>query len=167
MTIAFGSALRASADVVVADTAALPAGGPASGDRAAGVGDAAVLAAVEEADAVLLVGSAEPPQLVRLIASVKDLGRTATVAVTRVRSAVAGPRPAEAIASVLARHTALTELWPLPWDPDACDAALREARTLGEVAPRSSLRRAVASVATAVLADARAASRPAGAAVPD
>lgn len=150
-------AMRAAADIVVIDTAA-----PVGGER-----DTAVTAAAAEADALVMVGSAEPPQVARLVRAAADLPRAAHVVVNRVRASVAGPRPEEAIAGVLARHTSLRELWPLPWDPHACDDALREGRTLAESAPRSGLRRAIQALAGAVLADARAASPAAGLAVSD
>ncbi|MDN4478290.1 hypothetical protein QQX10_13025 [Demequina sp. SYSU T00039] len=149
--------LRASADVVVLDTAA----------RVGGERDTAAAGAVLAADAVVMVGSAEPPQLARLVAAVPDLAAGAAVVVNRVRASVAGPNPADAIASVMARHTSLDELWPLPWDGPACDDALRDARTLAQAAPRSPLRRSIESLAHAVLADARAASRPGAVPVPD
>lgn len=150
-------AMRGAADVVVLDTAA-----PVGGER-----DTAVSSAAAAADAVVMVGSAEPPQVARLVYAAVDLPHATRVVMNRVRASVAGPRPEESIASVLARHTSLRELWPLPWDPQACDDALRQGRTLAETAPRSGLRRSIQSLAAAVLADARAASPVAGFAVPD
>lgn len=150
-------ALRAAADVVVLDTAA----------RVGGERDTAVLAAVAESDAAIMVGSAEPAQLARLVAAAADVPAGGAVVVNRVRASVAGPRPADAIANVLARHTAVAEVWPLPWDGQACDDALRDAAALAQVAPRSPLRRSVEALGHAVLADARAASRPQGIAVRD
>jgi Flp pilus assembly CpaE family ATPase len=69
---------------------------------------------------------------------------------------VAGARPEDAIAATLGRHAGITEVWPLPWDQRACDAAVRDGRTLTEVAPRSPLVRAIAAMGAAVLASARA-----------
>ncbi|WP_062524759.1 AAA family ATPase [Demequina rhizosphaerae] len=148
-------ALRAQADVVVLDLAAPADGGPhAPGPRR----DGATLAGLAEADAVVAVGGAEPHQLVRLVHALLDVdGPAPVVAVNRIRASVAGSRPEDAIAAALGRHAGVAEVWPLPWDLRACDAAARDGRTLAEVAPRSPLRRAIASMAEVVIAAARAA----------
>ncbi|WP_062518591.1 AAA family ATPase [Demequina silvatica] len=159
-------ALRAVADVVVLDVAAAAeaGAGPATmGPRR----DDATLAGLAEADAVIAVGGAEPHQLVRLVHLLLDReGPTPVVAVNRIRASVAGARPEDAIAAALGRHAGVSEVWPLPWDPRACDAAARDGRTLAEAAPRSPLRRAIASMGAAVVTDARA-SRGAPATVTD
>ncbi|WP_062386498.1 AAA family ATPase [Demequina iriomotensis] len=161
-------ALRAIADVVVVDVAAPAEAGEAAGALAGGPRrDAATLAALAQADAVVAVGGAEPHQLVRLVHALLDHpGAMPVVAVNRIRASVAGPRPEDAIAAALGRHAGVTEVWPLPWDPRACDAAARDGRMLAEAAPRSPLRASIASMTAAVLAAARA-SRDAPAAVPD
>ncbi|WP_062467079.1 AAA family ATPase [Demequina maris] len=150
-------ALRAAADVVVLDLAA-PADAGASPQGPGPRRDGATLAGLAEADVVIAVGGAEPHQLVRLVHVLLDHdGPTPVVAVNRIRAAVAGPRPEDAIAAALGRHAGVTEVWPLPWDLRACDAAARDGRTLAEAAPRSPLRRAIASMAEVVVAAARAA----------
>ncbi len=155
--------LRGAADVVVVDLAAGPMGDP---DPYGGPDvDAAARAALGEADVSVIVGSAEPPQLARLIAMADEVPGAVAV-VNKVRTSVAGPRPEDAIATVLARHTSLAEVWPLPWDPHACDEALRDGRALVESAPRSALRRAIAALASALHADARVASHQSRTAVP-
>ncbi|MDN4474888.1 hypothetical protein QQX09_03345 [Demequina sp. SYSU T00192] len=149
-------ALRAAAEVVVLDLAA-----PAEAAVGHGAGprrDGATLAGLAEADVVVAVGGAEPHQLVRLVHALLDLeGPPPVVAVNRIRASVAGTRPEDAIAAALGRHAGVTEVWPLPWDLRACDAAARDGRTLAEAAPRSPLRRAIASMADVVIAAARAA----------
>ncbi|SEJ21273.1 AAA family ATPase [Demequina mangrovi] len=151
-------ALRAAADVVVVDVAA-PVD-PGGGSLARPGRDGATLAALAEADVVLAVGGAEPHQLVRLVQALVDHeGPAPVVAVNRIRSSVAGSRPEDAIAASLGRHAGVTEVWPLPWDPRACDAAAREGRALAEVAPRSPLRAAIASMGAALVEDARASRR--------
>jgi len=157
-------ALRAAADVVVVDVAA-PAE-PADAGRATHR-DVATVSALAAADAVIAVGGAEPHQLVRLVHALLDHeGATPVVAVNRIRASVAGERPEDAIAAALGRHAGISEVWPLPWDARACDAAARDGRVLAEAAPRSPLRRAIAAMATAVVDTARAA-RVAAAAVTD
>ncbi|WP_062302717.1 AAA family ATPase [Demequina subtropica] len=160
-------ALRALADIVVVDVAAPADAGDGGGFAAGPRRDAATLAALDEADAVIAVGGAEPHQLVRLVQALLDHeGPTPIVAVNRIRASVAGPRPEDAIAAALGRHAGVAEVWPLPWDPRACDTAAREGRMLAEAAPRAPLRTAIASM-SAVVADAVRASRRTPAAVPD
>ncbi|GAA5519714.1 hypothetical protein Lsed01_02167 [Demequina sediminis] len=149
-------ALRAAAELIVVDLAA-PAedGGPYAGT--APHRDTATVATLDEADTVIAVGGAEPHQLVRLVHALLDReGPPPVVAVNRIRASVAGARPEDAIAATLGRHAGITEVWPLPWDQRACDAAVRDGRTLTEVAPRSPLVRAIAAMGAAVLASARA-----------
>lgn len=149
-------ALRTAAELIVIDLAA-PAedGGPYAG--AAPHRDTATVATLDEADTVIAVGGAEPHQLVRLVHALLDReGPPPVVAVNRIRASVAGARPEDAIAATLGRHAGITEVWPLPWDQRACDAAVRDGRALTEVAPRSPLVRAIAAMGAAVLASARA-----------
>ncbi|WP_062380300.1 AAA family ATPase [Demequina pelophila] len=148
-------ALRASAEVTVVDLAA-PLEQHAGAHAADTPRNAATIAALEEADAVVVVGGAEPHLLVRLVEALLEAGlREPTVVVNRVRASIAGARPEDAIADVLGRHADVAEVWPLPWDPRATDAALRDGRTLVEAAPRSPLRRALQSLAPAVAQAAR------------
>ncbi|WP_296666180.1 hypothetical protein [Demequina sp.] len=161
-------ALRAAADVVVVDVAAAVQSSDGDGvEGRAPRRDAATACALDEADLVLAVGGAEPPQLVRLVQTLLDVdGPPPVVAVNRIRSSVAGGSPEDAIAAALGRHAGIAEVWPLPWDLRACDAALRDGRVLAEAAPRSPLRRAISSM-TAALVDAARASQGASAAVTD
>jgi Flp pilus assembly CpaE family ATPase len=66
-----------------------------------------------------------------------------TIIVNKVRAAVAGPRPESAIAGVLGRFAGLGQVHFLPWDPDACDAALLAGRSLVEQAPEAPLTKAI------------------------
>ncbi|GEL95125.1 AAA family ATPase [Cellulomonas composti] len=110
--------------------------------------NAATLGALAAADVVVVVGSADPvgvQRLVRALADLSDLGLTSPrhVVVNRVRASVAGPRPAQAVAQALARYAAVVDPVLVPEDRDALDAAVLEARTLREIAPGSPARRAL------------------------
>jgi MinD-like ATPase involved in chromosome partitioning or flagellar assembly len=121
--------------------------------------NAATLTALEEADELVVVGTADPIGLQRLVRAVQDLGSvpspTARVVVNRVRGTSVGPRPEHRIAEALDRFAGMDDLAFLPLDQSTTDAALFAGTTLAELAPQSGLRRAISS-----LADAYAAPRP-------
>lgn len=128
----------------------------------------ATLSALAAADVIVAVGSAEPLSMQRLVHGLAALDAVApasatprVVAVNRVRAAVAGARPREAVADALMRHSGVEEVWTIPFDAKGCDAATLAGQTLAERAPSSSARRAIAGIAQAI-----AASAPAREAVP-
>jgi MinD-like ATPase involved in chromosome partitioning or flagellar assembly len=147
------SVAQRMADVVVLDIAApLERDEELQFDTDAPGRNAATLTALDLADVVVVVGSCEPPALVRLVTGLDDLreviGETPVrVVVTRVRESVAGRRPAAAVAEALHRHAGLDALWCVADDRPALDAALRSGRTLAEAAPSSPARTALRSLA--------------------
>jgi MinD-like ATPase involved in chromosome partitioning or flagellar assembly len=120
-------------------------------DTAAPRRNATTLSALEAADHVVAVGSADPVGLQRLVRGVQDLAvipsAAPTVVVNKVRASVAGPRPERSIAEVLGRFAGLDRVRFLPWAPDECDRALLAGRALTEVAPHGILAPAVADLA--------------------
>ena len=120
-------------------------------DTAAPRRNATTLTALEAADHLVVVGSADPVGLQRLVRGVQDLAvipsPTPTVVVNKVRASVAGPRPERSIAQVLGRFAGMDVVRFLPWAPDECDAALLAGRALTEVAPHGALTLAVAELA--------------------
>ena len=120
-------------------------------DTAAPRRNATTLTALEAADQLVVVGSADPVGLQRLVRGVQDLAvvpsPTPTVVVNKVRASVAGPRPERSIAEVLRRFAGMEHVRFLPWAPDDCDAALLAGRALTEVAPQGILTLAVADLA--------------------
>jgi MinD-like ATPase involved in chromosome partitioning or flagellar assembly len=113
----------------------------------------ATLSALAAADAVVVVGGADPVSLQRLVRSLDDLaeagpaaGALRAVVVNRIRSSVVGPRPERAVREALARYAGVEDLHAVP-DDRAVDAALREGRALLEVSPGGAARRAVAGLA--------------------
>ncbi|WP_291377556.1 hypothetical protein [Demequina sp.] len=116
----------------------------------------ATLSALAAADVVVAVGSAEPLGIQRLVHSLAELDAVVPVETTprlvvvnRVRAAVAGQRPREAVADALRRYSAVENVWTVGWDPRACDAATLAGQALGERAPRSSARKGIQAVASA------------------
>ena len=114
--------------------------------------NAATLTALESADDLLVVGSADPIGLQRLVRAVQDLAAvpspTPRVVVNRVRASAVGSRPERRIADALGRFAGMQDLTYLPWDQASLDGAMFAGKSLAEFAPQSGLRRAIASLAT-------------------
>lgn len=123
-------------------------------DTAAPRRNAATLAALEAADALVVVGAADPVGLQRLVRAVQEVALVAApaplVVVNKVRASAAGPRPERTIRDVLGRFAGLEEVRVLPWAPDDCDEAVLTGRTLTEVRPRGALTLALTSLAAAL-----------------
>jgi Flp pilus assembly CpaE family ATPase len=111
------------------------------------------LVAVDQADVVVAVGSADPVGLQRLVrglgdlAEVRSTGPAPLVVVNRVRAAAVGGPPGPRIREALARYAAVEDPLLVPDDHPALDAALLAGRTLTESAPGSPARRAIADLA--------------------
>lgn len=113
--------------------------------------NAATLTALEQADELIVVGSAEPVGLQRLVRAVQDLGSipspTPRVVINKVRASSVGTRPQRRIAEALSRFAGMDDLAFLPWDQASLDGAMFAGRSLAEFAPQSELRGALADVA--------------------
>lgn len=106
---------------------------------------AATLTALDAADGVIAVGTADPVGIERFIAGLADLRQLLPhtpirAVVTRVRRSALGADPQGQIREALYRHAGLNDVTLVPDDPAAFDSCLREGRTLGEVAARSAAR---------------------------
>jgi MinD-like ATPase involved in chromosome partitioning or flagellar assembly len=149
------SDLRNAAPVTVVDCGF---GIEASGGTVGAPGrDDATRAALAAASVIVIVGSAEPLGVQRLVQALTELGevegvdgQTRVVVVNRVRASVAGAKPGEAIADVLARYASVKAVWLVPEDQKACDAATLAGQTLLERAPHSPARRAIELIAQRV-----------------
>ncbi|GAA1627212.1 P-loop NTPase [Kribbella alba] len=118
----------------------------------------ATLATLEEADEVVVVGTADPVGLTRLIRALHELraavpSATPRVVVNRVRSGPLGNSPAEAVAEALSRYAGVQAAALLPFDQAACDAALSHGRSLTDAAKSSKLRKAMQGLAAGVMGD--------------
>lgn len=113
--------------------------------------NATTLVALEEADDLLVVGSAEPVGLQRLVRAVQDIGAVQSpkpqVVINRVRAAAVGSKPERRITEALARFAGMDDLTFLPFEPDSLDAAMLAGRSLVEQAPRSAIRLAIRALA--------------------
>ncbi|HEV7195669.1 MAG TPA: hypothetical protein VGN19_06995, partial [Pedococcus sp.] len=118
--------------------------------------NAATLTALEVADELLVVGTADPVGLQRLVRAVQDLDGIAApaprVVVNRVRSAAVGSRPTRRIAEALSRFAGMDNITYLPWDQETLDGAMFAGLPLAEFAPQSELREALASLASSYAA---------------
>jgi len=118
----------------------------------------ATLATLEEADEVVVVGSADPIGLTRLIRAIHELRAavpsvTTRVVVNRLRSGPLGASPAESVADALTRYAGVQAAVLLPFDTAACDAAVVHGSTLAEAARSSKLRKGLQQLASGVVAD--------------
>jgi MinD-like ATPase involved in chromosome partitioning or flagellar assembly len=115
--------------------------------------NAATLTALESADDLLVVGTADPVGLQRLVRAVQDLAAvpspTPRIVVNRVRASAVGSRPERRIADALGRFAGMEDVTYLPWDQTTLDGAMFAGKSLSEFAPQSELRRAIASLTTA------------------
>lgn len=115
----------------------------------------ATVAVLEEADEVLVVGSADPVGVQRLVRGLTELGELGTVppvrvVVNRLREVVVPGNPRREVAAALQRFAGVEEVAFLPYDRAGLDRALAVARTLGEVVAGSPLRTALVQLASEV-----------------
>jgi Flp pilus assembly CpaE family ATPase len=116
----------------------------------------ATLAALDVADLVLVVGSADPIGIQRLVRGLEELrsagiDKPIWVVLNRVRASAVPGNPETELDSVLRRFAGRAPAAMLPADPDAADRAIVAGKTLGEVTPDSPLRRAITELAAAIL----------------
>lgn len=150
---------RSLADLVVVDCGfSLEADEELVFDTEAPRRNAATFAALESADVVVAVGSADPVGLVRIVGGLSELddvvpGSDVRVLVTRLRETLVGRRGSAAVAAALHQHAGVDSVWCVPDDRAAYDVALREGATLAEVAPSSPARSALRSMAFELVRD--------------
>ncbi|QNE21014.1 hypothetical protein F1D05_27775 [Kribbella qitaiheensis] len=118
----------------------------------------ATLATLEEADEVVVVGTADPVGLTRLIRALHELraavpSANPRIVVNRLRSGPLGNAPAEAVAEALSRYAGVQAAALLPFDQAACDTAIAHGRSLADAAKSSKLRKAMQGLAAGVSAD--------------
>jgi MinD-like ATPase involved in chromosome partitioning or flagellar assembly len=126
-------------------------------DTAAPRRNGATRTALEEADVVVAVGSADPVGLQRLVGGLQDLAevgrRPDVVVVTRLRGSAVGARslspggPARRVSDALQRYAGVDDVVLVPDDVPGLDAALLSGRTLAEASPGSPARLAYQQLA--------------------
>jgi len=112
----------------------------------------ATLAVLETADTVVVVGSADPiglQRLVRGLAELRELLPEADllVVVNRLRAVVVPGDPERETGAALQRYAGVSDVSFIPLDQGALDTALAGGRTLAEAAPTSLARLAIARIA--------------------
>lgn len=134
---------RSWADHVVVDTGfSLEDDEELSSDLFAPRRNAATIASLRSADRVVAVGAADPVGVTRFIRARADLvevvgdTRIDTV-MNRVRSSTVGVGAGHQLVTTLRRFGGVDDAVLVPNDPRTADAAVLEARPMGEVSPRS------------------------------
>ena len=150
------TAARAIADYTVVDCGfCLESDEELSFDTMAPRRNGATLAALDAADVVLAVGSADPIGVQRLVRGLSEL-RDAEVAapvwvvLNKVRRSVVPSDPATELSAALDRFAGRRPAALLPYDQPSLDAALVAGKTLGEVRPASPLRQSIITLAGAL-----------------
>lgn len=124
--------------------------------------NAATIAALRAADLVVAVAAADPLGISRFLRAYPELRATigatpVAVLANRLRPGALGVDARGQVRRTLDRFGGITDVWFVPTDPRAADAALLAARPIADVAPRSpiplALRRFVGE-AVAPVADA-------------
>lgn len=110
--------------------------------------NAATLAALEAADVVVAVVAADPVGVSRFIRAHAELravigARPVRVVVNKTRTATLGMDARGQVRRTLERYASARDVWFVPWDPKAADAATLAARPVADVAGRSALAGAV------------------------
>lgn len=111
----------------------------------------ATLTSLQLADELLAVSGADPVSLQRLVRGLQDLASVRSpqprVVVNRLRPGAVGARPDLRVREALARFAGVEQVWFVPDDPAAVDAALLAGRTLAESAPSAPSRAALRALA--------------------
>jgi MinD-like ATPase involved in chromosome partitioning or flagellar assembly len=147
------SAARMLAPVTVVDVGfCIEADEEISFDSLAPRRNGATMVTLEEADEVIVVGTADPIGLTRLIRAIHELravvpSANVKVVVNRIRSGSLGSSPADAVSEALAQYVGLQPSALLPYDLSAVDAAISHGRGLAESARSSKLRKALQQLA--------------------
>ncbi|CAN7287666.1 hypothetical protein LJR186_001409 [Microbacterium foliorum] len=138
-------ACRSWAEETVVDVAsAFDADDEATYDLAGPRRHAATVAALQEADAIIAVASADPLGISRFVREHAELRRLTAptpirVVVNRVRPGPLGIDARGQIRRTLERFAGITDIAFLPFDQRAADSALLHARPMADLTPRSTL----------------------------
>ena len=121
-------------------------------DTAAPRRNGATLTFLESADTVVVVGSADPVGLQRLVRGLGELkeavpGLAPVVVVNRFRASGVPGDAAREIRGALQRYAGVDALVLVPFDVNAVDGAVAAGRTLTEAAPTAPIRLALAALA--------------------
>jgi MinD-like ATPase involved in chromosome partitioning or flagellar assembly len=145
-------------DTVVDVSAAFDADDELTNDLAGPRRHAATSAALQEADVIVAVASADPIGISRFLRDHAELRRLCsptpvTVVVNQVRPGPLGIDARGQVRRTLERFAGITDVTFVPFDQRAADAALLHARPMADVTPRSSLVAAVRRLAASLTSE--------------
>lgn len=116
-------------------------------DTAAPQRNAAAISALEAADAVLAVVTADPVSITRLLRDHSRLQELEVKELHVVVNRVGAPVPGDKVRDLIASRIPVSTLNLLPDDPVSCRAAAWDGALLAETAPRSALRKGLRDLA--------------------
>lgn len=151
-------AARSWCEETVVDVAsAFDADDEATYDLAGPRRHAATLAALQEADTIIAVASADPLGISRFLREHAELRRLTaptpiSVVINQVRPGPLGIDARGQVRRTLERFAGITDVTFLPFDQRAADAALLHARPMADLTPRSALVAAVRRLAATLVA---------------
>lgn len=116
-------------------------------DTAAPQRNAAAISAIEAADAVIAVVTADPISITRLLREHSRLEELGVQELHVVVNRVGAPVPGDRVRDLIASRIPVASLNLLPDDPTACRTAAWDGALLAETAPRSALRRGLRDLA--------------------
>jgi MinD-like ATPase involved in chromosome partitioning or flagellar assembly len=151
------AAARSIADVTVVDCGfSLETDEELSFDTIAPQRNGATLAVLDAADALIVVGAADPIGIQRLVRAIGDLRDAevttpSEIVLNRVRDGVVPGNTAEELAGALDRFAGRRPAALLPADQRGLDAAASTGRLLSEASPTSPLRGAVRELAAGLV----------------
>lgn len=116
----------------------------------------ATLAVLERADTVVVVGSADPVGLQRLVRGLAELkeavpGVAPVVVVNRLRASAVPGDSERQVRAALARYAGVPALTVVPLDVAGIDASVAAGQTLAEASPGSPARRAMQQLAASLV----------------
>lgn len=116
----------------------------------------ATIAALREADRVLAVGAGDTVGMTRFLHAYPELleivpAERVDVVMNKVRASAMGVAPESSLDQTLARLGGVVAGHHIPFDPGAADAAMLQGVPIGDVAPRSRMRRRLRDLASALL----------------
>jgi MinD-like ATPase involved in chromosome partitioning or flagellar assembly len=147
---------RALADYTIIDCAfAIETDEEISFDSLAPRRNGATLAVLDAADTIIVVGSADPIGMQRLVRALADLVDAevtvpSRVVLNKVRRGAAGRDPGFEASTALRRFAGRDADALIPYDISSLDTAIMKGRTLAEMQPSSPLRQAVIQLARAL-----------------
>ncbi|MCT1653648.1 AAA family ATPase [Brachybacterium muris] len=131
-------------------------------DTAAPLRNAATVSAVQRADAVVAVTTADPVSITRLLRDHERLTDLGVGDLHVIVNRIGTPVPGDRVRDLIASRVPVAALHLLPDEPATCRAAAWDGALLAETAPRSALRRGIRDIAassTLLQVDARAEAR--------